>query len=486
MKGIVKQGIGVGVVNIIAVLFGAINTIFIYDRFISDYELGRMKYIISFSMLLIPFISVGANNIVIKFYHDFKERNNNNIFFLLFVVISCAYLLFLLASHFIFRNVISGLDIDFFPISLMILFWSYNLLLTGYIHNLKKIIIPSIFNNLWIKLGTGVITLISFYLDWEISVYLNAIVGVYFIALLGNFLYARYLSLFEEMDFNFKIEKDLIKLIKRYAFFIILGGLSSAVITQIDMVMVKEILNDYNRTGIYGVSLFIGSLMVVPVSSLTSVANPILAEKFAQNRIKDVEEIYVGSSRNLFVMGCLLFLLIWLSLDDLYDFFQKDQWKSGKPVVFFIMVSKLFDMLMGVNTSVINYSKYYSFNFYTICVLSIGNIILNFVFIPEYGMMGAAMASLISLSIFNIAKFWFLYYKFGFIPFEWNTLKTLAVGILFYLIFISIDINMGNPVSNVVLRSILITVPFLLISYVLGLSDLLVNVVNKNIKKIKK
>ena len=59
---------------------------------------------------------------------------------------------------------------------------------------------------------------------------------------------------------------------------------------------------------------------------------------------------------------------------------------------------------------------------------------LNYWLIPTYGLTGAAVATLLSLSLYNLLKYLFIWWQFQMQAFTWSTLKVLLIGSLAYLI----------------------------------------------------
>ena len=124
----------------------------------------------------------------------------------------------------------------------------------------------------------------------------------------------------------------------------------------------------------------------------------------------------------------------------------------GKWVVFYIGLSKLFDMATGVNQEIVGTSKYYKIDLLFYIFLAVIAVITNLIFIPKFGITGAAMASAISIFLFNTIRFFFLLYVFRIQPFSLSTLKVLAVFVLTFLIS-SMPLSVGIMIS-VIKRSI--------------------------------
>ena len=86
-----------------------------------------------------------------------------------------------------------------------------------------------------------------------------------------------------------------------------------------------------------------------------------------------------------------------------------------------------------------------------------------------YGITGAAMATGISLLIFNVAKYLFLKFKFGFGPFTWKSGVTLILGAVAY--YVSTFLPRQDLIIDIVFRSSIITMVFVPIALALRLSE---------------
>lgn len=129
-------------------------------------------------------------------------------------------------------------------------------------------------------------------------------------------------------------------------------------------------MKELSDTGIYSIAALIGANIAIPLTAITSIAAPIITKAWGDNNMEEIEMIYKKSSINSLIIGCFLFLCIWLCLDDLFKIMPKgNEMISAKYVVFWIGMSKLFDMATGVNDIITGYSKYYRFNFYTLIIL---------------------------------------------------------------------------------------------------------------------
>jgi O-antigen/teichoic acid export membrane protein len=139
--------------------------------------------------------------------------------------------------------------------------------------------------------------------------------------------------------------------------------------------------------------------------SLTSIAGPVVAHHIEAGNMDEVKNIYKKSALNMTIIGVGLFLLIWSVLPYLFMIMPRtEEMQAGTYVVFFLGLAQVWDMMTGINTEIIYYSKYYRFNLYLTLFLGVLTIAANLVFIPLYGLTGAALATCISMFLFNMAS----------------------------------------------------------------------------------
>ena len=130
-----------------------------------------------------------------------------------------------------------------------------------------------------------------------------------------------------------------------------------------------------------------------------------------------------------------------------------------KNVFLFLALGKLIDMGFSTNNHILIYSKYFRYNLFFVLLLALLNLVLNYVFIQIYGLIGAAMASAISLAIFNLLKYVFIYIKLKFSPFTHETLKLLLIFFSLFLIVGFIPSLMMNCI-DLFIKGIVISLLF--------------------------
>jgi O-antigen/teichoic acid export membrane protein len=139
-------------------------------------------------------------------------------------------------------------------------------------------------------------------------------------------------------------------------------------------------------------------------------------------------------------------------------------------VIFYIGLSNLLDTALGVNPHIIVNSKYYRNLSYFLLIFSACLVISNLLLIPAYGIVGAAIASLVSKFIFNLIKYLFLYQKFKFQPFNYKFLLLILISMVSYYLSTFIP-PLSNYILDIVVRSAVIFLLFALPTYFFNISS---------------
>ncbi len=106
------------------------------------------------------------------------------------------------------------------------------------------------------------------------------------------------------------------------------------------------------------------------------------------------------------------------------------------------------------------------------------------IFIPKYGIDGAAIATLISITLYSIAKLLFVVLKMKLYPFTIKTIYALAIGLICFFGFYYWDFPF-HPIVNIMLKSALVSIVYVVIVYKAKLSEDINNVIDKVFKMIR-
>lgn len=468
-----------------AFLVGGINTIIFYPRILKSEFYGLVTFLLSSSNVIMPLVAFGVQYTIIKFFSSYQSKEQQDKFLssVIFLPILIALPLGFFWDHmhdWIVSNVTEenkNIEEYTYAIYIIALCCAYFELFYSW----TKVQMNTVFGNLLKELWNRVVVMILL-----LSVFFELITKVEFIYFLTAayilrtvvmMLYAFYIYL---PKFYFKLPDNFIEIIK-YSLYIILAGSAGAILLDIDKIMIpgKETIE---KAAYYTVAVFIGSFIEAPSRAMTQILQPLTSKSINEANDREVENLYKKSSINLFLIGGLFFLLVNCGVHELFKLMPEKGYAGGEWVVFMVSVAKLYTMFLGNNGAIISNSKFYKITLpigvgMALCVYFLNRF---FYFYLDLGTDGLAIATLITIFIFNTIKLNFVKKKFSISPFTnktWKLFFTISIlWLAFYfwdfsiptINFLTVDIA---PLINIILKSILILILYIFLIFKLSISD---------------
>jgi len=327
-----------------------------------------------------------------------KEDIIGNSFWLgLIIGTICFLIILILAFNFpiFFRNIPRSYLL-FYLLSLPFFFWSnFFYAILGGEQKFRKlnifIIITQTINLIGVILLLLVFKLDVFYvLIWYVLVnIISALLPMGFIFLLDGF------------HFNFNLQ--VLKKALNYGFKICLAGIFALLILRIDLYMVN-FFKGMAEAGFYSLASTFGNVFFILPSSIIAVIFPKIN---AEKRLKK-ESIAKYSRISLFLVflmaiGALLFIGPVIGL-----LFGEEFLASVQPIILLLpgLIAWSVATVLGGYFFSVGYPLKLTISWFFVAVL---NIVLNFIYIPQYGMAAAALSSTVSY----ILALGFHYYFFN-------------------------------------------------------------------------
>jgi O-antigen/teichoic acid export membrane protein len=117
-------------------------------------------------------------------------------------------------------------------------------------------------------------------------------------------------------------------------------------------------------------------------------------------------------------------------------------------------------------------------------VLVILTVVLNMIFIPIFGIIGSAFATLLSITFYSLAKLFFVVKKLDLFPFTKQTLYSMVLTLVLFLAFYFWEFPF-NPIISIILKSIVMTIAYVYLNYKFVISIEINQVIDKSLKKLK-
>jgi O-antigen/teichoic acid export membrane protein len=437
MGVIQRQSIKQGLVTYLGIIIGAVSTLFVYPN-LGAGKWGEIQNTISMAAFFVPFFGVGLSSVSIHFFAYFKEtkeRRGRFLFILLaFTLLSligfCLFIYFNTHTVSVLFPENAYLFINYLPYILSIAFCvTFITLLQAYISNFSRIVIPSILYNISLKVLQPILVLIFLGGFMSFSNIFDGLVVVHILIVLCTVYYLYHIGYLEintkKVETDPKLKHEMIN----YSFFSIMTNVSASLALQIDKILIAMMVGSVSL-GVFQIPVLITEAIDVIRKAISGVSAPIISDSLKTNNIENVNVIYKKSALLQFTVGMFLLIGAWICADDLYRIMPKGhEFVDGKIIILILGLARLVDMLTGTNTEIIAFSQYYRANLYMLVFLAVTNITFNIILLKQYGNVGSAIATLISMILFNAAKLIFIYKKMKIHPFTRNMLGAILIAL---------------------------------------------------------
>ncbi len=465
---------------------GAINTIYLYPVFLGATYYALTNYIVSSANVIMPLFAIGMQNTLVKFYSQYQtdqERSQFLSFTVLFPLLLCIPLVLL--GLFFFDDILFFVSKKNPVVREYIWLIPFTALCMAYFeifYAWARVHMHSIFGNFIKEVGLRLFSLAALmgvYYKWITVVeFVYVMAGTYFVAFVVTMLYAFYIK---KPHFEFIIPHN-VKNILEYTFYIILSGSVANLLLDGD----KMILNQYMKIeniAYYSVATYIALVISVPGRAMHQIVYPITAKLMHENKHEELNNLYKKTSINLQVVGGFVMLCIFVNINQLYELVPKE-YSGGILVVFIIGLSKYFDLILGNNNAIIFNSKYYRMVLFLGLLLVFLTVVLNMIFIPMYGIIGSAFATLLSITIYSVAKLLFVVKRMHLYPFTNQTLYSIGITAVLFLLFYFWQFPF-NPILAIILKSILVTILYVYVNYRMVISTEINRALETVMRKLK-
>jgi O-antigen/teichoic acid export membrane protein len=446
MSDIRRQSILSSGIIYLGFALGFLNTyLFTRQGGFTQSEYGLYGTFIGVANIINSFANLGMQAYILKFYPYYQDNlkiKDNDMMGWAFVTSMLGFSMVLTAG-FIFKDLVvrkfSANSPDFvkyyawvFPLGFGLTMYS---ILEAYAWQLKKSVLTSFLKEMLFKFITAVLAILFFLhmiRNFDLFIKLFSLTYI-LLALILLIILIRSGEIHLTLRIS-RVSKKFFKKILLLCSFIWSGGLIQNVAVVFDFIVLYEVnTKRLGWAGIFSLALNIASLIQAPQRGIIAASISHLSRAWKDKNIQKIQRIYLRSSINQLIFACGIFVLIWLNFTDgVKNFHLQSAYDQAKPVFLFLGLWRIVDMGTGVNSQIIGTSIFWRFEFLTGMILLAITLPLNYFLAKKLGVIGPAIATLISYSIYNAIRYIFLLRKFKLQPFNYKTGLTLLLALAGY------------------------------------------------------
>ena len=235
------------------------------------------------------------------------------------------------------------------------------------------------------------------HVNWVIIAF---VVAIWITALWGVFLFQKH------SGFRSIVAEDAtnnhMKHLLQMVFPMFMSGFLFIVMTWTDILILGHYVSkDY--VGIYRTGLQIAGVSNMALFAVNTIVAPKFAELYAKNDIEGLAHVVRNSSKLMFVISFPFMLLIFLFPKFILGIFGKDYViDEALYTVLILTISQLFNVAFGSVLTLLNMTGKQKIVQYIVIVATIINFVLCCIFIPRWGIIGAAIANAVNMLCWNL------------------------------------------------------------------------------------
>jgi O-antigen/teichoic acid export membrane protein len=476
--GVIKrQGILNTIVSYAGIALGYVNVVILFPNLLNPDEIGLVRIMVTISVMYAQFSALGFGNMSLRFFPYFRDKaqQHHGFLFLLlsfpllgFAVITALYVggrPFVLDHYADDSPLLAEYYYYLIPLGLFTLFF---VLLDAYLRSLYKTVVQAFLQEFFLRLMISVSIAAYAFGGLDFDTFVLVYVGIYglnTLILVGYLLWLKQFFIRPRPE-TFR-RRSLLEMFQ-YGGYSFLGNVSATIITTTDSIMILSFLS-LGEVGIYTTALYITTAILIPAKSLYRVAYTQVVDYWKANDLSALDSLYKRISLLNLIIGGLLFIGVWANRHNIFAL-MPDEFAAGTYVLLFFGLARLLDVASGINGIIMVTSRKYRYDLF-FNILMVGLIIwTNYLFIPLYGISGAAFASLVAYFIYNLLRLGFIWKVFGMQPFTTASLVVLAIGGLTLGLDYFIP-YLGNTLGDIIVRSAVITAVYGVLVLVLRVSE---------------
>jgi len=226
-------------------------------------------------------------------------------------------------------------------------------------------------------------------------------------------------------SFNTKIARELIV----FSLPLMLSGILWTIMTMMDTLMVGHYLPS-SEVGIYNAAIPLAKLLSFFLMAINTLYIPMATPLYARGKSKELKRLYQVVTKWIFLGTLPFFVVIFVFPETSLELIFGSKYLSAGLTLQILAIGFMIHALLGPNgltLTVIGETKFLTFS-NSLAVVT--DLILNILFIPLWGIEGAALATVISYLIVNVANSIKLYKRVKIQPFNPAYSRSLVVETL--------------------------------------------------------
>ena len=180
--------------------------------------------------------------------------------------------------------------------------------------------------------------------------------------------------------------------------------------------VISGVATNSAQIGVYHTAFKLSMFATIGLMAIKSIASPKFAELYKKKELKLLEKVTQQSTKLIFWTTLPLVILFILFSENLMLLFG-EEFRVGVFSFVILSIGRVIVSFSGAAGNLLQMCGKQVIFMNVAIIGSLINIVLNYTLIPFYGIDGSAIATMISLVVFNLLLVYFVKKEFGFYTF---------------------------------------------------------------------
>jgi O-antigen/teichoic acid export membrane protein len=187
-------------------------------------------------------------------------------------------------------------------------------------------------------------------------------------------------------------------------------------------------LNTVTTVGVFAVATRVNLIGSMFHQSVVTSSRPIVSELYGQGEREQMKQFYQTITKWTFTVNLPMFLITFLFATPILSIFG-ESFVGGGGALVILAWANLVDASTGICGVLLDMSGNTSFKLVNSVVTMFATLGLNFLLIPTWGLLGAAVASLVAVALINLLRLLEVFILLRMLPYNLTFVKPILAGL---------------------------------------------------------
>lgn len=257
-----------------------------------------------------------------------------------------------------------------------------------------------------------------------------------------------------------------------YSFPLMFAGFTWSLLSQVNTIILG-ILRDASDVAFYNIALSNAEIILIFIVTLTGLFIPTISSFLSKNMMHEIKGVYRTIFRWGFYLSFPFFLFVFVFPEEIIILLFGSNYGGGGmsgSVLRLLSVGFFIYSFARLSQSILGILERTNLVFLN-AILALGlNVPLDVLLIPEYGIYGAGLATMLSFIFYCVLNFVESYKLLGMHPFDRNVIRSIVSGIASVVIvyYISITFLVPAGIFQLLLLFVILLVLYTILLLVFG------------------